>query len=56
MTSGPVEAGANHRSVGYAYPWDYEGDPAAAERAARLGLDAVALGACQVVCVQDPEL
>jgi hypothetical protein len=45
MTSGGVEAGANHRSVGYAYPWDYEGDSAAAERAAGLGLDSVALAA-----------
>jgi hypothetical protein len=45
MTSGAGEAGADHRSVGYAYPWDYERDPAAAERAARLGLDAVALAA-----------
>jgi hypothetical protein len=44
MTRRP-EAGANPRSVGYAYPWDYEGDPAAAERAARLGLDSVALAA-----------
>jgi hypothetical protein len=45
MTSGAVEAGATGRSVGYAYPWDYEGDPAAVERAARLGLDSVALAA-----------
>ncbi len=45
MTGGAVAAGGNQRSVGYAYPWDYEGDPAAAERAARLGLDAVALAA-----------
>jgi hypothetical protein len=33
------------RSVGYAYPWDYVGDPAAAPRAADLGLDAVAIAA-----------
>jgi hypothetical protein len=33
------------RSVGYAYPWDYIGDPAAASRAAALGLDAVAVSA-----------
>jgi hypothetical protein len=33
------------RSVGYAYPWDYIGDPAAASRAATLGLDAVAVAA-----------
>jgi hypothetical protein len=33
------------RSVGYAYPWDYAGDPAAAPRAATLGLDAVAIAA-----------
>jgi hypothetical protein len=33
------------RSVGYAYPWDYIGDPAAASRAAALGLDAVAVAA-----------
>jgi len=33
------------RSVGYAYPWDYVGDPAAAPRAADLGLDAVAVAA-----------
>ena len=31
--------------VGYAYPWDFEGDPAAATRAAELGCDAVALAA-----------
>jgi hypothetical protein len=34
-----------NRSVGYAYPWDYLGDPAAGQRAARLGLDSVALAA-----------
>jgi hypothetical protein len=45
MTSGAVKPGTSLRSVGYAYPWDYEGDPAAAERAARLGLDSVALAA-----------
>jgi hypothetical protein len=45
MTSGAVKAGTSLRSVGYAYPWDYEGDPAAAERAAQLGLDSVALAA-----------
>ncbi|HEY6747865.1 MAG TPA: hypothetical protein VI357_19375 [Mycobacteriales bacterium] len=33
------------RSVGYAYPWDYVGDPAAAGRAAELGLDSVAVAA-----------
>ena len=33
------------RSVGYGYPWDYAGDPAAAPRAASLGLDAVAVAA-----------
>src|SRR3954447_5042250 len=33
------------RAVGYGYPWDYIGDPAAAGRAARLGLDAVAIAA-----------
>ena len=33
------------RSVGYAYQWDYIGDPAAASRAATLGLDAVAVAA-----------
>jgi hypothetical protein len=33
------------RSVGYAYPWDYVGDPAAAPRAADLGLDGVAVAA-----------
>jgi hypothetical protein len=32
-------------ATGYAYPWDFEGDPAAADRAARLGLDRVALAA-----------
>ena len=32
-------------SVGYAYPWDYVGDPAAAGRAAKLGLDSVAVAA-----------
>lgn len=31
--------------VGYAYPWDFEGDPAAASRAAELGCDEVALAA-----------
>ncbi|MHB8333502.1 MAG: alpha-galactosidase [Acidimicrobiales bacterium] len=31
--------------VGYAYPWDFEGDPAAATRAAELGCDTVALAA-----------
>jgi hypothetical protein len=45
MTSGAVGVARTQRSVGYAYPWDYEGDPAAAERAARLGLDSVALAA-----------
>src|SRR5215203_2753993 len=34
-----------NRSVGYAYPWDYVGDPAAATRAAELGLDSAALAA-----------
>lgn len=33
------------RLVGDAYAWDYAGDPAAAPRAARLGLDAVAVAA-----------
>jgi hypothetical protein len=33
------------RAVGYAYPWDFAGDPAAADRAAALGLDAVAVAA-----------
>ncbi len=31
--------------LGYAYPWDFEGDPAAAARAAELGCDVVALAA-----------
>ncbi len=31
--------------VGYAYPWDFDGDPAAAPRAAELGCDVVALAA-----------
>lgn len=34
------------RFTGYAYPWDYAGDPGAAARAARLGLDVVAVAAC----------
>ena len=33
------------RCVGYAYPWDYTGDRAAAARAAGLALDAVAVAA-----------
>jgi hypothetical protein len=33
------------RVVGYAYPWDYEGDPGAAERSRETGVDAVALAA-----------
>ncbi|HET6633562.1 MAG TPA: hypothetical protein VFH77_00895 [Streptomyces sp.] len=33
------------RAVGYAYPWDFTGDPAAAPRARALGLDAVAVAA-----------
>lgn len=33
------------RTVGYAYPWDYVDDPAAAGRAGGLGLDAVAVAA-----------
>ena len=33
------------RSVGYAYPWDYVGDAAAARRAAEIGLDSVAVAA-----------
>jgi hypothetical protein len=45
MTSDAVAVGRKQRSVGYAYPWEYEGDPAAAERAAGLGLDSVALAA-----------
>jgi hypothetical protein len=31
--------------VGYAYPWDFPGDPAAVDRARTLGLDAVAVAA-----------
>ncbi|GAA3294448.1 hypothetical protein GCM10020295_18990 [Streptomyces cinereospinus] len=31
--------------MGYAYPWDFDGDPAAAHRARALGLDAVAVAA-----------
>ena len=31
--------------LGYAYPWDFDGDPAAATRAAELGCDAVVLAA-----------
>jgi hypothetical protein len=45
MTSGAVAPEPTIRSVGYAYPWDYEGDPAAADRAAGLGLDSVAVAA-----------
>ncbi|RJQ68510.1 hypothetical protein D5S17_31965 [Pseudonocardiaceae bacterium YIM PH 21723] len=33
------------KSVGYAYPWDYAGDPAAVGRAVDLGIDAVAVSA-----------
>ena len=33
------------RSVGYASPWDFVGDPAAAPRAAEMGLDSVAVAA-----------
>jgi hypothetical protein len=33
------------RSVGYAYPWDFVGDPAAVRRAAEMGLDSVAVAA-----------
>ncbi|MGC1419723.1 MAG: hypothetical protein WA786_06345 [Acidimicrobiales bacterium] len=33
------------KAVGYAYPWDYQDDPAAASRVAELGLDVVALAA-----------
>ncbi len=33
------------KAVGYAYPWDYQDDPAAASRAADVGLDVVALAA-----------
>lgn len=33
------------RCVGYAYPWDYSGDRAAAARAGELGLDAVTVAA-----------
>ncbi|WP_405010040.1 hypothetical protein [Kitasatospora sp. NBC_01539] len=33
------------RAVGYAYPWDFRDDPAAAQRARALGLDAVAVAA-----------
>ncbi len=32
-------------AIGYAYPWDFEGDEAAAGRAAELGVDAVAVAA-----------
>jgi len=31
--------------VGYSYPWDYEGDPAAAQRVRDVGVDVVALAA-----------
>ena len=33
------------RSVGYAYPWDFVGDPAAAPRAAEMGLGSVTVTA-----------
>ena len=33
------------RTLGYAYPWDFEGDDSAAGRAAELGIDGVALAA-----------
>lgn len=33
------------RSVGYAYRWDFVGDPGAARRAAEMGLDSVAVAA-----------
>lgn len=33
------------QAVGYAYPWDFAGDPDAADRAASLGLDTVAVAA-----------
>jgi hypothetical protein len=41
----PVPAASVVRAVGYAYPWDFVGDPAAAGRAAELGVDAVAVAA-----------
>lgn len=34
-----------NRAIGYAYPWDFVDDPAAAPRARALGLDAVAVAA-----------
>ncbi|MGE5765212.1 MAG: hypothetical protein ACM3ZF_15490, partial [Mycobacterium leprae] len=42
---GAVHESPVKRVVGYAYPWDYVGDPAAAERAAGMRLDAVAVAA-----------
>ena len=36
--------------VGYSYPWDYEGDPSAVERAVALGVDVVALAASYHAC------
>jgi hypothetical protein len=42
---GPGPAAPAVRAVGYAYPWDFVGDPAAAGRAAELGVDAVAVAA-----------
>ena len=33
------------RALGYAYPWDFEGDDSAAGRAAELGIDGVAVAA-----------
>ncbi|MFB6783754.1 hypothetical protein ACFCX0_42310 [Streptomyces sp. NPDC056352] len=32
-------------ALGYAYPWDLDGDPAAADRIRAVGVDAVALAA-----------
>jgi hypothetical protein len=36
--------------VGYAYPWDYVGDPGAVDRARALGVDVVALAASYHAC------
>jgi hypothetical protein len=36
--------------VGYSYPWDYEGDPGAVERALAMGVDVVALAASYHAC------
>jgi hypothetical protein len=37
-------------AVGYSYPWDYEGDPGAVERALAMGVDVVALAASYHAC------